>query len=353
MAVQTTTTKDVTHEYGSLTEWRPAFAGVQQRLVEAREGVFCYPVQPPTRCPGASLQQELSEGRTFSGSLELSVGGQGVTIGFEHTAESKKSWALGPCDTDAPVLCYPGRVLVWEKMLTFLTFGWFGGYRWLSAETDFQAPSFHLNVVQNDPACGCSGQVGSALVVPALGGIPDGNQSVGTNTISGLAIVAASDIGPLAEGATTLERALLTRGVDGGTADELYVTAADGQTTMLDRNGCDQRPAVSLVALGQSPSVDRRGTLILGAAPIPPLSILALASRVPGLTARLALAEPGPVATTAIDGQRLSMLFGTIEADDVRGDGVVSAELVDQDDCVRASSRTRFVIARPGPTTGS
>jgi hypothetical protein len=354
MSVQATTTKDITDQFGSIREWRPVLAGVQQRLLEAREGVFCYPVQPPTRCPGAPLQQELSEGTTFSGSLELSVGSQGVTIGFEHTAESKKSWMLGPCDTDAPVLCYPGRVLVWEKMLTFLTFGWFGGYRWLSAETDFQAPSFHLNVVQNDPACGCSGQIGSALTIPAPGGIPDGNRALATTTISGLAIAAASDIGPLAEGAPTLERALLTRGVDGATADELYVTAADGRTSMVDRSGCERRPAVSIVALGQAPSIDRRGSLILGAPPVPPLTILAIATRTPGLTARLALGEPAPLAATVVDGQRLSVLFGTVDTDLVLGDGVVHAELVDQDDCVVVSSRARFAIAKPGAvTTGS
>jgi hypothetical protein len=108
---------------------------------------------------------------------------------------------------------------------------------------------------------------------------------------------------------------------------------------------------VSVVAVGQPPSVDRQGLLILGAAPIPPLTVLALANRVPRLTARLALRESAPLAATIVDGQRLSVLLGTVEADRVSGDGVVSAELVDQDDCVRASNSASFAIARPGPPT--
>lgn len=134
------------------------FALRGRSLVRVLRGRFCFDLGLAAKCFATTVTLKEGERR----GLELSLGSQlpGLKVSTSYEFERSVEYAIGDCDTIAPVMCYPdAEVLVWEIASDLLA-----GV-WKRNEVVFVPdgrPFIAGNKVLDDPECGCAAPTASS-----------------------------------------------------------------------------------------------------------------------------------------------------------------------------------------------
>lgn len=242
--------RDLTHAVPNEQKWHRGTFPIIQRLMQLLDGRFCVNIIAADKCPGTTVQKELQKGEKVSLSFGFAYNGGTVSATVEHEVKTTRKWSLGPCDTDDPVVCVDGQVRIMQKWIAPLIM-------WEEAVMNVGPQTVHLNVVKNDPSCGCKKKSAAAVSQSAF--IRDeeaiGRLSSSARTISSFALLGTEldNKFELHEFAPAFEKALLTDDVSpSGLVSTLAAIDFRGRSHMLFTNDpiVQKKPVLAILVAG-------------------------------------------------------------------------------------------------------
>ena len=334
------------------------------------EGTFCFDWGQSSKC--SALGITIKRGESMKGSLGFSFKGASFSHEITQTAETTVTYSTGACDICQPVICFDGRLLVYECE-RFLGF-----WSWKTIDNVWAPTSrgtIDLNCVKNHPDCKCSGGQTSQTAIPTAGTQQTAllsehpraskllrTQDFRINTDGNA--TSSDDSETVTFASQALEAFAADR--DRTAADLLLdvgVVRVDGSVAwIVGSDPVEAAATPEITILSHSAGRNMRDYDVIRDVENRRLPILAVTRCRPDLRAtvkvRLGGSPDGPMTEFAseqaqIASGRVTTIFASIDLSEAEPNsfGVYDLELVDTSGCVVASRQEPFLIA-PTPDGG-